>query len=194
MLHTLSGRLVKKEGNCAFIENNGFGFKILVNERTMDVLPAIGAEVKFFCYLYLRETQFELYGFPREDILKLFEMLNTVAGVGPKTALGILDAGPIENLMAAILEKRFEFLTRAAGIGRKTAERIVLELQNKIKLPNAKAASQSITVDEEVEEALVALGYSRQQTMQALRKLSAVPTQGQGFTERFKQALNAINH
>lgn len=193
MFYTLSGRLIKKENNCVFIENNGFGFKIFINERIKDILPAVGSRIKLYCYLYLRETQFELYGFPREETLKLFEMLNTVAGVGPKTALAILDAGPLENLLTAIVEKKFEFLMRAAGIGRKTAERIVLELQNKIKLPSVKISDQAVGLDEEVEEALVALGYSRRQIRTTLQRLPAIQP-NQGFNERFKQVLNAIAH
>ncbi len=187
MIYSLNGRLMKRGENDFVLENNGVGFRIAANQETLAGLPAVGQETKIFCYTYIRDTQIEIYGFLNEESLKFFELLNTVSGVGPKTALGILNAGPVENLMASIVEKKAEFLTRSSGIGRKTAERIILDLQSKIKLPKtAKGLTDSMAIDEEVENALVGLGYGRNEIKQLLRKL---PSDSANFVDRLKQVL-----
>jgi len=168
MIYTLKGVLIERGNNFFVVECGGIGFKLLTSEQNLLKLPAVGSELKIFCFLYVRENQFELYGFLEEESMKLFEMLNTVAGVGPKTALGILDTDTIPNIMAAIIEKRVDLLTRASGIGRKTAERIILELANKIKLPQAKILTEEADLNREVEEIMVGLGYFRSEVRKIL--------------------------
>ncbi|MDI6821057.1 MAG: Holliday junction branch migration protein RuvA [Patescibacteria group bacterium] len=170
MIYTLKGVLVERGNNFFVVECNGIGFKVLTSEQSFLKLPPLGSEFKIFCFLYVREEQFELYGFLEEEGMKLFEMLNTVAGVGPKTALGILDIDSAPNIMAAIIEKRADLLTHASGIGRKTAERIILELANKIKLPHAKTLTKEADLNHEVEEVLVGLGYLRSDARKILEK------------------------
>ncbi len=189
MLYTLTGKLAKKAENFVVLENAGFGFKVLVSREVLNRLPNLGEEVNFFCFLYNREDGFELYGFLEEEALGLFELLKTVAGIGPKTALGILDIDKVENLMAAILEKRAELLTRTSGIGKKTAERIILELNGKIKSPKAKTLTEAMDLNLEVEEALVGLGYGRYQVRKALEEVSP---EIKTLEERLRTALKIL--
>lgn len=189
VLYTLTGKLAKMAENFVVLENGGFGFKVLVSREIFGRLPKLGEEVKFFCFLHNREDSFELYGFLEEEGMKLFDMLQTVSGVGPKTALGILGIDRAENIMAAILEKRTELLTRTSGIGKKTAERIILELQGKINLPKTKGSTSAMDLNFEVEEALAGLGYSRHQVRKALNELSA---ETKTLEERLKATLKIL--
>lgn len=189
MIYTLNGRLTESGENYLIVECGGIGFKIFTINRDAKNAGARGAEVKIFCYLYLREDKIELYGFLEEGALKLFEMLNTVAGVGPKTALGILDVDSLPKVMAAIIEKRAELLTKTSGIGRKTAERIILELQSRIKLPGAKALTEKMDIDTEVAEALVGLGYTRSEVKSAVESLG---NEEKNLEGRLRSALKML--
>ena len=172
------------------LEVGGLGFKISTDSRTLRGISKTSGEIKLFCYVYIREDQLELYGFRGEEILRLFEMLITVAGIGPKTALGILEVDTVPNIMAAIIERRAELLTRTSGIGRKTAERIILELHSKIKLPKAGALTKKMDIDREVEEALTGLGYNRGEVRKALE---VVPESEKTLEERLKFALKTLS-
>ena len=190
MIHYLTGKVAGKGENFAVIENNGVGFKIFLTSDTLNKLPAAGSEVKIFCYLYIREeTGLELYGFLKEEELNFFGLLNSISGIGPKTALNILAIDRLENIMAAIIENRPDLLTRASGIGQKTAERVILELKNKIKLKTAKTLTEKLDLDSEVEEALVGLGYSRRQVRESLTK---IPTDIKKIEDRLKEALRFL--
>lgn len=189
MLYTLQGT-VEEIGETFFVLRAGpFGFKILTNKKTLASLPSGSGEMQVYCFLYIRDEQVELYGFPEEAGLKLFEMLNTVAGVGPKTALGILDVESVPNIMAAIIEKRADVLAHASGIGKKTAERIILELHTKIKLPGTQALTKAMDINLEVEEALVGLGYSRAQVKNAFQGFASEP---KSVEDRLREALRAL--
>jgi len=192
VIYNIVGKVVERGDNFFILEVLGIGFKIFSNNRTLNKLPSLSAKVKVFTFLYLREDCFELYGFLKEEELRLFEMLNAVAGVGPKTALSILDADSIENIMAAIIERRAEFLMRSSGIGRKTAERIILELHNKIKLPQASSLTKAIDLNTEVEEILISLGYKRAEIRKALASLKIEPNQK--LEERLRLVLKILSH
>lgn len=172
MIYTLLGKVAGRGDSFVVLEVGGIGFKVFTNNRTLKEISKIRKEIKLFCYVYGREERIELYGFQEEQTLKLFEMLNTVAGIGPKTALGILNTDTVSNIMAAIIERRAELLTRTSGIGRKTAERIILELHSKARLPKAKALTEKMDIDQEVEEALVGLGYGRSEVRRAIETIS----------------------
>ncbi len=188
MIYTLEGK-VSEIGETFFVLQAGaIGYKVFTNKKTLASLAGNG-DLKLYCFLYIREEQMELYGFLDEAALKLFEMLNTVAGVGPKTALGILDVETVPGICAAIIEKRADVLTHASGIGQKTAERIILELNTKIKLPGAKALTKTMDINLEVEEALVGLGYSRGQVKKVFEALKSEPA---SVEERLREALRAL--
>ncbi len=187
MLHTIRGRVAEKHDNSLVIEWNGLGFLVYTNARTLSLLPPEGGEAKLFCHLFVREDRIELYGFFSEEDLKMFEMLNSVGGVGPKTALGVLDIDRVPNIMAAILEKRADVLTHASGIGKKTAERIILELQNKVKLPEGHETNL-MNVNHEVEDVLVGLGYTRHNVRAVLQNMKGEET----LEERLRHALREL--
>ncbi len=189
MLYSISGKITSRGADFFIIETAGMSFRVLASERTIRELPPDGETVHVFTFLYLREDQLELYGFLKEQALRLFEILNTISGVGPKTALGILDVDEVPNIMAAIIERRADLLTKAPGIGRKTAERIILELQGRIKLPGSQALTEKMTLDAEVEEALVGLGYSRGQVRKILETLDSG---AKTLEERLKDALKFL--
>jgi Holliday junction DNA helicase RuvA len=190
MLYSLTGKFVKKEKNYFILESAGIGFKIFTNEKTLHKIEKSESPISCFCFLYFREEAIELYGFLEEETLKLFEMLNTISGVGPRSALGILDVDTVPNIMAAIIERRVDLLTRASGVGRKTAERIILELHNKIKLPEAKALSKEIDVNREVEEVLVSLGYPRSVVRRAIEEVGG---SAKTLEDKIRQSLKIIS-
>jgi Holliday junction DNA helicase RuvA len=188
MFYSLRGTLTQKADTFFVIECAGVGYKVYANARTLAALPATHGEVGVFARLFVREKEMEVYGFLEEGALKLFELLNTVAGVGPKTALGILDIDAVPNVIAAILEKRADVLTRASGIGKKTAERVILELESRVKLAGAATLTKTMDMNLEVEEALVGLGYAKNEVRRALESL---PKEGT-IEERLRAALKAL--
>jgi len=159
MLYTLTGKVTAIAETFFVVDCGGVGYQVFASGKTLGSLPQGGETVTVYCRLFMREPNLEVYGFLEEGALKLFELLNTVAGVGPKTALGVLDLDSVPNVMAAILEKRVDLLTRASGIGKKTAERIILELESRVKLSGAATRTAAMDRNREVEEALVGLGY-----------------------------------
>lgn len=191
MIHFLTGKIIAKGENFVVLENNGIGFKIFLTSEAMNKLPNPDSITKIFCYLYIREeTGLELYGFLKEEELNFFGLLNSIAGIGPKTALNILSVDRLENLMAAIIENRPDLLTRASGIGQKTAERVILELKSKIKLKTAKTLTEKLDLDTEVEEVLVGLGYPRRQVREILNNL---PSEIKKIEERIREALRLLS-
>jgi Holliday junction DNA helicase RuvA len=190
MIYSLQGKLVGKKENFIILEAGGIGFKVLLSQRTAQSLPPNGSEIKVFCSLYNRENEpFELFGFLNEAELYLFEKLNTVSGIGPKTAMSVMSVAPIDQLGAAINEGKTELLTKASGIGKKTAERIVVDLRGKLDVGSKADSAQSLNLmesDVELEETLLSLGYTRQQAKAAIAKIDPKTA---GFKERLKEAL-----
>jgi Holliday junction DNA helicase RuvA len=190
MIHALNGKLVEKNEGYLVVEVGGIGFKVMTNNRTAMSAP-LGDMVKLFTHLYIREDKMELYGFIDDGSLKLFELLISVSGIGPRSALSILDIDSSENIIAAIAGKRPDILTRASGVGLKTAERVVLELQSRIKVPGGtKKITEAMDVNQEVEEALVGLGYSRVAARQAISKIGP---EFKTLEERLKQTLKNLD-
>ncbi|HVM77332.1 MAG TPA: Holliday junction branch migration protein RuvA [Candidatus Paceibacterota bacterium] len=190
MLYSVEGKLALKSGNFAVVETGGFGIKLYVSGETMKALPAIAAAVKFFTYLYVREDIFDLYGFATEDELHFFQMLISVSGIGPKSALSILDVAPLKELSAAIKEGRPDLLTRASGIGRKTAERVIVELKGKVESAKSGLVVEKMEVDADLIEALVGLGYRKEEARMALSKIDMKVT---GTENRLKAALVVLS-
>ena len=189
MIHTLKGKLADRNDSSLVVEVGGVGFRVFTNERTA-AEAKIENEVKLFCHLHVREDKLELYGFLDEGALKLFELLISVSGIGPKSALAILDIDATENIIAAIAGKRPDILTRASGVGLKTAERVILELQSRIKLPGgSKHLTEAMDANQEVEEALVGLGYSRLMVRQVISK---VGPEFKTLEDRLRQALKTL--
>ena len=132
----------------------------------------------------------DLYGFSTEPELDLFEQLISVSGVGPKSALSIMDISDLQGLIAAIQEGRPDLLTQASGIGRKTAERIILDLRNKVATTGANASVRRMDADSDLIETLVNLGYRREQAKVALEK---VDKETSGLEDRLKAAFKILS-
>lgn len=189
MIHSVTGKLTGTFNNFAVIECGGIGIKLFINARTRATLPPLGASTSLYSYLYVRESQMELYGFPDEATQHLFELLISISGVGPKTALGILDSESVPNLIAAIMERRPDILTHTSGVGKKTAERIILELQNKLVGQGTGEKTKTMDTNRDVEEALVELGYSRHIVREAL---ASIPKEVISPEERIKYVLKTV--
>lgn len=170
MLYSLTGKLVEAGDNFLVLEIGGIGLKVFTHRRTLSDLPLIGSNLKIFSYLYIREEGSEIYGFLNPQELGFFELLISVSGVGPKSALSVMDVAELKNLLAAIKEERPDLLTRAAGIGRKIGERIILELKGKVRLDESGEAVKRMESDADLVETLCSLGYRRDEARIALEK------------------------
>jgi len=189
MIYTIEGKLTHRAENFVVVETGGFGIKVFTHVRGMSAISAPGNSAKFFCHFHLREDAMELYGFVSQKELELFESLISVNGVGPKSALAILGIDTLENISAAIKENRPDLLRRASGIGGKTADRIVLELKNKIISEKSESFVGKMEADSDLVETLVSLGYRREQAKAALAK---VDEKVAGLEGRLKAAFKVL--
>lgn len=187
MIRRIQGVLLEKKDDCAIVDVGGIGFKVSVARQTHAALPDEGKQVALATHLHVKEGSLDLYGFLDEASLAFFELLISVSGVGPKSALAVMDVAKLENLAAAIKEGRSDLLTKASGIGRKTAERIIVELKGKVAAKASGAAVKIMEADSELVELLAGLGYKREDARHALAKIP----QG-SIEERLKQALGVL--
>lgn len=191
MIAHLRGRLISKHPNQAIVEAGGVGYDVHITIPTFSELPANGAEVALFIHTHVREDALALFGFLRAEEKQLFEKLISVSGIGPKLAVTILSGMPTDALVAAIRGNNIAALTRIPGIGKKTAERMVLELRDKLESFGVPAAAATVTpVEEDVISALVNLGYQRSLAERALAKLGN--TSGETFDALFRKAMAAL--
>ena len=170
----------------------GIGFKVFVTEPTA-ARHQDGAAVLLHTYLQVREDAMTLYGFDSDDELGIFELLLTVNGVGPKVALSTLSTLSPDALRLALANQEPGVIARVPGVGKRTAEKIVLELKDKIKAPagNLEALAQMTATDSEVIEALVALGYS---VVEAQRAIQGLPRDAVTVEERLRLALSQFGN
>ncbi|MBZ5532231.1 MAG: Holliday junction branch migration protein RuvA [Acidobacteriia bacterium] len=191
MIAHLRGRLISKHPNQAIVEAGGVGYDVHITVPTFSDLPALGAEVALFIHTHVREDALTLFGFLRTEEKQLFEKLISVSGIGPKLAVTILSGMPAEAMVAAIRGNNVAALTRIPGIGKKTAERMVLELRDKLEAFGVPAVATTVTpVEEDVVSALVNLGYQRALAERALAKLGS--TSGESFDALFRKAMAAL--
>jgi Holliday junction DNA helicase RuvA len=195
MIAHLRGILLSKHPNQVVVETAGVGYEINISVPAFSELPANGAEIALHIYTHVREDLIALYGFLRPAEKHLFEKLITVSGIGPKLAITVLSGMAAKEVAGAIRGNDLARLTRIPGIGKKTAERMVLELRDK--LPEAVEASVSRTpaisaVQEDVLSALVNLGYQR---TAAEKALSGAVKNGNGgsFEAMFREALAGLS-
>lgn len=186
MIYSLSGKLEGKKDNSVIVNVHGVGFKVFASKRT---ILDLAEEVNIFTHLNVKEDALDLYGFRTAEDLDFFEKLISVSGVGPKSALSIMDVADLKNVTAAIQEGRPDLLTQASGIGRKTAERIIVELRGKVGMASSEGAVRAMESDADVLEALTALGYKRDVARSALEKIE---TDIKGVEVRLKAALKIL--
>jgi Holliday junction DNA helicase RuvA len=191
MIAHLRGRLISKHPNQAVVEASGVGYEVNISIPTFSALPALGAEVSLFVHTHVREDALSLFGFLRAEEKLLFERLISVSGIGPKLAVTILSGMPADAMIAAMKGNNIAALTRIPGIGKKTAERMVLELRDKLEaFAIAAVATVASPVEEDVISALVNLGYQRPLAERALARLGN--TSSEPFDGLFRKALAAL--
>ena len=190
MLAYLHGRILAKSNNYLILEVNSVGYQIFLGEAFLSSLK-VGEEQEFYLSHQVREDASDLYGFRNLSELELFQLLLSVSGVGPKSALGVLSIASADDIREAVIRGDAALLTKVAGIGKKTAERVVLELKNKI-VKNINGAILGATLPVGLSDeldALMSLGYSLPDARAALNDLdSSLNDSG----ERVKAALKKL--
>jgi Holliday junction DNA helicase RuvA len=195
MIAHLRGTLLAKHPNQAIVETHGVGYDVVISVPTFTEMPAPGAEVALHIHTHVREDALSLYGFLRLAEKQLFEKLLTVSGIGPKLAITILSGMPADEMIAAIRGGDLARLTRIPGIGKKTAERMVLELRDKLTVSAGAAEMSSVVtspVEEDVISALVNLGYQRAAAEKALLAVRG-SNSTQSFEVLFREALRSLS-
>lgn len=190
MISFLRGRVIHKGLNYALVETNDIGYQIFGGENFLNDLK-IGQETEIFTHHQVREEASDLYGFKNLADLELFELLLTVSGIGPKSALGVLAIASSDDIKEAIIRGDANLLTKVSGIGKKTAERLVLELKNKVIRSGASTAalnSGTLAGSDEI-DALMSLGYS---LIEARAALNLVDPSILDSGERVKEALKKM--
>jgi len=192
MIAHLSGTIAEKFGaGSVVIDVHGVGYEVSVAAGDFEAV-SLGQDAKFYTYHHVREQTEELFGFSSLAAKKLFEMLITVQGVGPKAALAILSLGDAEQVRNAIANSDAAFVQKAAGVGKKTAERVVVDLSDKVGLPthygraNEPIQTELNTSDEAL-EALMALGYTLADATKALENVDVNLPTAQRVTEALKK-------
>ncbi len=195
MIAHLRGRLLAKHPNQVVVETGGVGYDVTISVPTFSDLPGVGSEVALHIHTHVREDLIALYGFLHPAEKHLFEKLITVSGIGPKLAITILSGMAADEMVGAIRSNDVGRLTRIPGIGKKTAERMVLELRDKLpaeRVGEVAAAPAMSAVEEDVLSALMNLGYQR---ATAERALLVVTKNGRGgpFETMFREALAVLS-
>ncbi len=188
MISQLFGTILLRGKNYIVLDVHGVGYKVFVSDETLDKVANIGdSPLRFYTYHAVREDAQTLYGFLEQKSLDFFELLITVSGIGPKTAMNILSVASVKTLESAIVSGNTSHLTKISGIGKKNAEKIVLELKDKVSGDGVEHAD--VQDESDALEALKGLGYSEKQAREALKQLD--PTI-KGTGNRVKHALKYL--
>jgi Holliday junction DNA helicase RuvA len=195
MIAHLRGKLITRHPNLVVLETAGVGYQVTVSVPTFSQLPSLGSEVALHIHTHVREDQLALYGFIRPEEKQLFEKLITVSGIGPKLAITILSGMPADEMINAIRGNDLARLTKVPGVGRKTAERMVLELRDKLVPVDGGEQVQAIpslsATQEDVLSALMNLGFQRPAAERALAQ-TAKNGGAESFDALFRGALGLI--
>ena len=190
MISYLSGKIKHKNDKFIILDVNGVGFQVFVAASTFEKIGN-KQEVALYTDLYFTENVLELYGFLTMEELEFYQQLLTVTGIGPKSALNIMSVAKVDEIKKAIIHGDASILTRVSGIGKKTAERLILELKNKIKIETAEAGEINIenVGDNQAILALTKLGYSNIEAREALKEVDGKITK---LEDRIKLALKML--
>ena len=191
MIAHVFGKVAEKFNGSLVIDVHGVGYEVSVATNDFDAV-ILDQEVKFYTYHHVREQAEELFGFSSLAAKKLFEMLITVQGVGPKAALAILSLGDAEQVRNAIANADSSFVQKATGVGKKTAERVVVDLSDKVGLPTHCGRTETplqteLNTSDEALEALMALGYTLADATKALENVDVNLPTSQRVTEALKR-------
>lgn len=201
MISYIRGELVAVEKEKVIIDVGGVGYGIFMPESAMGLLPQMGNEVKLYTYLNVREDVMQLFGFLTRDDLEIFKLLIGVSGIGPKGGLSILSKLTADDLRFAIMSGDSKAISAAPGIGKKTAEKVIIELKDKLDIEQILNPSDSETksaikmdssaneVQSEAVQALVALGYGSTESLKAVNKVNS---ENMTVEEVLKQALKNL--
>lgn len=200
MIARISGKLIEVALTDIVVDVNGVGYHLFIPMSTYDKLPKAKENVSLFTILNVREDALELYGFATEDERELFEILISVSGIGTKTALNILSSMPISIFCNAITNSEVKIINKISGIGRKTAERMILELKDKVLKvsPEAKFSKEipddSVQAFEDALMALEQLGFKTESSRKLLKKLSEeIPEKECSSENLIRTALQKLN-
>jgi Holliday junction DNA helicase RuvA len=193
MIAHLRGRLISKHPNQAIVEAAGVGYDVAISVPTFSELPGTGSEVALHIHTHVREDALALYGFLRVEEKQLFEKLITVSGIGPKLAVTILSGMATSDMVGAIRSNDYARLTKIPGVGKKTAERMCVELRDKLEGFGEAASTKAVSaVEEDVISALTNLGYQRLLAEKAVER--AVASAGrENFDVVFRVALGGLS-
>ena len=196
MIAHIRGTILEKHPNQVIVESGGVGYDVTIPISTYSALPEVGAEVRLRIHTHVREDALSLFGFLTQDEKTLFEKLIGVSSIGPKLAVTVLSGLPTAELIGSIRQGQAENLVRIPGVGKKTAERIVLELRDKLELlaagaPAAQPAATLSALEQDVLSALLNLGCARPAAEAAVRKAKAQGPAGD-FEQYFRRALELI--
>jgi len=171
MISYLEGKILDKNEKFFVVDVSGVGYRIFSHSGILEKIPEKGQNVKIWAHLYVREDAMELYGFLNKEELEFFEILISISGIGPRSALGILEGAPVSSLKQAIVSEDETFFTKVSGIGRKTAQRLILELKSKLAKTVVLEKGESFKEMGDAFEALVALGYRHNDVRRILNEL-----------------------
>lgn len=189
MIAQIIGKIVHKTEKSIIVNAGGVGYQIFVSTDVLTNSKPVGETTELWTYMAVRETAIELFGFETIDEKKFFELLLSVSGIGPRGALSILSIAPMETIKKAIGSGDTAYLTKVSGIGKKTAEKIVVELRDKLSALGHNDESGSLRDESDVLEALQSLGYSLAQARNAVKQVDITVTE---TNTRIKEALKIL--
>jgi holliday junction DNA helicase RuvA len=189
MIGRLAGRLVAKHPPQILVDVHGVGYELDVPMSTLYQLPSTGSEVSLLTHLIVREDAHQLYGFASEPERVLFRKLLKISGVGARTALAVLSGMSVSDVKQAVTEQDSGRLTRIPGIGKKTAERLLLELKDKLDIAVIAAPAEAPPASGDIVNALLALGYNDKEAQFAVKNLDAAVS----VTEGIRHALKVLS-
>lgn len=189
MIAHLTGTIIQKTDKSLIISVGGVGYQVFVSTDILSRSPAIGETIELSTYMSVRENAMDLFGFETIDEKHFFELLLSVSGIGPRSALSILSIAPMTTIKKAIGSGDTSYLTKVSGIGRKTAEKIVVELRDKLSALGHNDESGSLRGESDIIEALQSLGYSLNDSRNAVKQVADTTV---GTNERIKEALKIL--
>jgi len=188
MIGHIDGKILFKGERHVVVDVGGLGYKLFLPVANLKGFN-VGNNAKLWTHLHVKEDAMELYGFLHPSELEFFQMLIGISGIGPKSALGVMALAPVDTIKKAIAAGDTSYLTKVSGIGKKIAEKIILELKEKMGFGKVSYGGTEMQHDADILDALVALGYSTSQSREALNMISA---KTEGREARLKEALKMM--